>query len=75
MQIAQKLIEMGDSLERDMQLMKELKEAFESEFKLRSVLHMAYDNFSGVCLRFLSRTGNRISSGWDQVYLLYYGEQ
>ena len=65
---------MGDKLERDSRLMKDLKDALEKEFRLRGVFGMAYENFSGVCRSVLTRAKSSIRSGWDQVYLLYYGE-
>lgn len=66
---------MGDKLEQNAKLMQDLREVFEREFKLRSVLKMAYDNFCDICVGFLSRTRSQISSRWQELYVLNYGEQ
>ncbi len=64
---------MGDDLENKLQL-DGLIEAFEKQFKLQSVFHMAYEGFSNTCIGFLANARNRISTGWDQFYVLAYGE-
>lgn len=73
-QIAQRLAEMGDELEKRVELIAQLKEAFEKEFKMQSAFMMAYQGFSHVCIRFLSRTQGQMRTGWDQLYLLCYGK-
>ncbi len=58
----------------DRDLPAELRNLFEEEFKNTSVFSFAYDHFSSVCLSFLSSAQDRIHTGWEQAYLLYYGK-
>ena len=66
---------MGDDIEQrySQELTQELKKKFEEQFKLKSVFHMAYNNFSMVCRQFLASVQDKLRSGWEQVYLIYYG--
>ena len=74
-QIAERLIEMGDDLEKKIgtKLKEQLKEDFEREFKVQSAVKMAYDEFKRVSLGFLGRASG-ITTGWQQLYFLNYGE-
>ena len=70
-QVAKLLMDIGDKIDKDVQ--DSLKEAFENQFKVKHVFQMAYDGFSKTCISFLARTKSKISTGWDQLYILAYG--
>lgn len=70
LQIAQKLKEIGDSI--DEKVKKQLEEAFAQELQ-KGIFQIGQEQFRRMCQTVLSKCAQSLQNGWQQATVVYYG--
>jgi len=70
-QIARRLRALGDKIDKTIE--QDFNKRFKAELGRYSLVSLTYEQFRRVCTKSLNYVHSRISTGWDQAYLLISG--